>query len=72
MANQNLQVRFTDEKYATRQDVARALGTNLIDPIWAQILEYRKKDSQKLNLADLTKTPYNICFCQLIQIRLAM
>lgn len=67
MANQNLQVRFTDEKYATRQDVARALGTNLIDPIWAQILEYRKKDSQKLNIADLTKTLYDICFCQLIQ-----
>ncbi len=67
MANQNLQIRFTDEKYATRQDVARALGTNLIDPIWAQILAYREKSSQKINLVDLTKTPYNICFCQLIQ-----
>ena len=67
MANQNLQIRFTDEKYATRQDVARALGTNLIDPIWAQILAYREKSGQKLNLVDYTKVPYSICFCTLIQ-----
>ena len=67
MANQNLPVRFTDEKYATRLEVARALGTNLIDPIWAQILAYREKSSQKVNLVDLTKAPLSVCFCQLIK-----
>lgn len=67
MANQDLQVRFTDEKYATRQDVARSLGTNLIDPIWNQILEYRRRKSQSLNIVDFANAPYSYCFCQLIQ-----
>ncbi len=67
MGYQNLPFRFTEEKYATRLEVARALGTNLIDPIWAEILAYREKSSQKINLVDFTKTPYSICFCQLIQ-----
>ena len=71
MASQNLPVRFTDERYATRLDVARSLGTNLIDPIWKQILAYREQNSQKLNLVDLTKTPYQLCFCQLIQSKIA-
>ena len=66
MAAQDLQVRFTDEKYATRQDVAKALGTNLIDPIWATILEYRKKNLHHISLSDFSKGQYNLCFCQLI------
>lgn len=66
MAAQNLQVRFTNEKYATRQDVAKALGTNLIDPIWAQILAYRKEFAHQVRLSDFSKTQYSLCFCQLI------
>ena len=66
MANQNLQVRFTDEKYATRLDVAKALGTNLIDPIWKEILVYRNKFNQKVNLVDFAKAPYALCFTQTI------
>ena len=66
MASQNLKIRFTDEKYATRQEVAKALGTNLIDPIWKEILSYREEFAQKLNLVDFSKAPYSICFCHLI------
>ena len=71
MANEDLKVRFTDKSYATRQDVARALGTNLIDPIWASILEYRKGFNQNPNLVDFTKTPYMICCSKFILERIA-
>ena len=66
MGNEQLQTRFTDEKYATRQEVARVLGTNLIDPIWNDILAYRHKFLTKLSLVDFTNTPYSICFAHLI------
>ena len=62
MNNTNLAIRFTDEVYATRQDVARALGTNLIDSIWHQILEYRKGFSKTLSLLDVNKSVYAITF----------
>lgn len=60
MSNESLQVRFTDEKYSMRIDVARALGTNLIDGIWNNILEYRKKFSVVLPIKDISKMPLSL------------
>ncbi len=60
MANTNLAVRFTDEVYASRSDVAKSLGTNLIDSIWLQILNYRKSYSTALSLKDINKVPYTV------------
>lgn len=60
MSTNNLAIRFTDETYASRQQVARELGTNLIDSIWKQILDYRKSYSAQLSVFDVTKTPFSI------------
>lgn len=60
MANENLAVRFTDESYASRIEVAKALGTNLIDSIWAQILNYRKQYRTNLKIYDIYKSPFYI------------
>ncbi len=62
MANNNLAVRFTDEMYATRPEVARALGTNLIDSIWKQILEYREDFKNDSGLYDIYKEPLHLIF----------
>ncbi len=60
MSNTNLAIRFTDEVYASRQMVARELGTNLIDSIWKQILDYRKGSSVSLSLYDVNKVPFSL------------
>ncbi len=60
MADSNLAVRFTDETYASRPEVAKALGTNLIDSIWNLILSYRKSFSHELNIFDVNKAPFSI------------
>lgn len=60
MATNNLAVRFTDETYASRLEVAKALGTNLIDSIWYQILSYRRGFAHILSLTDVNKTPYSV------------
>ena len=62
MANNNLAIRFTDEMYATRPEVARALGTNLIDSIWKQILEYRQDYKNDSGLFDVYKEPLHLIF----------
>lgn len=61
MANKDLAVRFSDEMYATRGDVARALNTSLIDGIWKSIEEYRNNYSSNLMLHSINKTPFYIC-----------
>ncbi len=60
MSTNNLAVRFTDDTYASRQQVARELGTNLIDSIWKQILEYRKAYVAQLSIFDVSKTPLSV------------
>ena len=53
MANEDLAIKFTDNDYLTRNEVARALGTNLIDSIWKSILSYREQFALKLDLKDV-------------------
>ena len=62
MADNTLAIRFSDEKYSTRPEVANALGTNLIEPIWNTILLYRKQYRKQLRVFDITKVPFTICF----------
>ena len=64
MGGQDLNVKFTNEKYMTRMEVAKSLGTNLIDQIWREILNYRRNMSRELSFYDnahfhftLTSTP---------------
>lgn len=63
MANNSLEIRFTDDSYATRPEVARALGTNLIDSIWKQILDYRHGFASESGLYDVYKEPLSIVLC---------
>lgn len=62
MADTQLAVRYTDEAYLSRSEVANALGTSLIDPIWNTILSYRNTYRRQLSVFDVTKIKYSICY----------
>lgn len=62
MADNTLAIRFSEEKYSTRSEVAEALGTNLIEPIWNTIILYRKQYRKQLSLFDITKVPFTIAY----------
>ena len=63
MVSSNLAERFSEDSYATRPEVARALGTNLIDSIWNQILDYRKGFQNQTGLVDVYKDPLVVNLC---------
>lgn len=63
MATNNLGVRFTEEVYASRTQVAKALGTNLIDPFWNAIVAYRKPFTSVLPLKDIGKSSLELTLC---------
>jgi len=60
MSANALAVRFTDESYATKSDVVRALGTSLVDSIWRNILAYRAQSINKLGLKTIPQLPFYI------------
>jgi Fic family protein len=56
----DLAIRFTDEHYATKQDVAKTLGTAVVDALWGTILDYRATFARILPLQAVDKQPLQI------------
>lgn len=71
MANNELAIKFTDESYLTRAEVARTLGTNLIDTLWSQILNYRRQSEKALTVSDIYKMPYSVTLTDSIKNKVA-
>lgn len=57
MASINFATRFSDDMYATKVEVAKTLGTTLIDDIWVKIIHYRTQFSRDLSLLSIEKSP---------------
>ncbi len=66
MANTDLAFRFTEDLYASKTEVMKALNTSLVDNIWANILAYRKTYNKPLGLFTFSKSEYVLCACQYI------
>ncbi len=58
MANNDFAYRFTDERYVTKTELPRLLGSSLIEPFWIQIENYRKANAKRLALRSLTQIPF--------------
>lgn len=53
--------KFSNEIYATKNDVVREMKTPLVDGIWTQILEYRGTFYETLSLTNYDSTRFAIC-----------
>lgn len=71
MANSPITVRFTDELYATRMDVVRILGTNLIDGLWNEIIKYRNGKKHIINVLDISHMPYFITYTDKVNAKIS-
>jgi len=56
----DLAIRFTDEHYASKQDVAKTLGTAVVDALWGTIVDYRATFARILPLQAMDKQPLQI------------
>jgi Fic family protein len=56
----DLAIRFTDDHYATKQDVAKQLGTAVVDALWGTILSYRSTFARILPLQAMDKQSLQI------------
>lgn len=61
MANNDLGTRFSNNIYATKQDVMQAMKVQIIDSIWNKILDYRSNFTMILGLKDIKGSNYNVC-----------
>ena len=53
-------IRFTDEIYATKNDVKRALNISSIDSIWDKITQFRAYYTRQTDLKNIERIPFSI------------
>lgn len=67
MGFEDLNQKYTIAKYCTRNEVAKSLGTNLIEPIWKQISDYRKLYARSLPIYDAVRQPFLLTYIESTQ-----
>ena len=63
MAGNDLVIRFTEEKYATKNEVARDLKISSVDTFWNNILAYRSHFYHYLTIKTIEKNMLLFCGC---------
>lgn len=63
MASNELAIRFTETKYATKTEVGKELKMSMIDNIWSNILKYRAEFTRFLPIKSIEKNQLTVCFC---------
>ena len=66
MANNELGIRFTEAKYATKSEVIKDLRIQAIDSFWSNILAYRSQFNRYLNLKTIDRGLISLCCCSSI------
>ena len=66
MAGNDLAMRFTEDKYATKNEVARELKITSVDTFWANILAYRSNFYHYLTVRTIEKKMLLFCGCPAI------
>lgn len=63
MPNNDLAIRFTEERYATKSEVARDLRISSVDAFWNNIQEYRRNFYHITPLKTIEKNTLKFCGC---------
>ena len=71
MPTQDIGIRWSEEKYATKDEVRDAYNMSMIDNIWKQIIDYRRLYTKTLDLHNIDRSPYMIVVTQAIQLKVA-
>ena len=61
MVNNELILKFSNEKYYTKQEVQREMRIPSVDKIWEDILSYRSNFIKPLTLKHITGARLNVC-----------
>ena len=55
-------IRFSENKYATKEDVKEVFNMSNVDYIWDDVVDYRKKLAKTLELPSIDHTKFNLVF----------
>ena len=56
----NFGIRFTDDMYATKDDVKKALNMSSIDSIWDKVISFRAYYTRQIELNNVERIPFSV------------
>ena len=70
MPTQDIGIRWSEEKYATKEEVREAYNMSMIDNIWNQIVDYRRIYTKTLDLHNIDRAPYMVVMTQAVLLKI--
>lgn len=65
-----LNARYTEERYLRKRELSKALGMSLVDDYWATILNYRSRFKMELPIRDARGQRFYITMCEGVKAKL--
>ena len=69
MAGSDLNQKYTIEKYCSKADLAKIFGTQIVEPIWNQLSEFRRNRSIDLSIFDAMRIRYKLTYIDSTQVK---
>ena len=71
MATSNLNQKYTIEKYCSKSDLSKVFGTQIVEPIWRELVEFRKNLSTELPIFDAAHNKFRYTYIDSTQAKTA-
>ena len=67
MAGNDLNQKYTIEKYCTKADLVKAFGTGIVEPIWNELNEFRRRLSVEMPIYDAFHIKFRLTYIDPMQ-----
>lgn len=71
MAASDLNQKYTIEKYCSKNDLTRLFGTRIVEPIWNELVDFRRRLSTELPFFDTSRIKFRLTYIDSTQVKTA-
>ena len=71
MATSDLNQKYTIERYCSKSDLTKIFGTQIVEPIWNQLNDFRKHHSIDLSIFDALRIRFKLTYIDATQVKTA-
>lgn len=71
MAANDLNQKYTIERYCSKNDLTKLFGTRIVEPIWNELVEFRRRLSTDLPFFDTSRIKYRLIYIDSTQVKTA-
>ena len=71
MAASDLNQKYTIERYCSKNDLSKLFGTRIVEPIWNELVDFRRRLSTELPFFDTARIKFRLTYIDSTQVKTA-